>query len=256
MGLWADLKVLYHLAVKPVRGDSHETRLENFYSGQAVGYDDFRRRLLQGRQELYDSLEVPTGGIWIEMGGGTGANLEYLASRIHDLERVYIVDLSQSLLQVAKRRCAERGWTNVETCHADATTFQPPKPADVVTFSYSLTMIPDWFAAIDNAKQMLRDGGTLGVVDFYVSRKYPTDGNMRHGWFTRNFWPVWFGNDNVFPSSDHLPYLQRHFRTRKLVERRAKIPYLPLVRAPYYQFRGTCERVDAKEGLASRRLDD
>ena len=51
---------------------------------------------------------------------------------------------------------------------------EPPEaPVDVVTFSYSLTMIPDWFAAIENALRMLRPGGQIGVVDFYVSRKYP-----------------------------------------------------------------------------------
>ena len=51
---------------------------------------------------------------------------------------------------------------------ADATRFRPPEgAADVVTFSYSLTMIPDWFAALENAAAMLKPGGTIGVVDFY-----------------------------------------------------------------------------------------
>jgi S-adenosylmethionine-diacylgycerolhomoserine-N-methlytransferase len=60
----------------------------------------------------------------------------------------------------------------------------------------------------------------------------------RHGWSTRTFWPIWFSSDNVFPNPDHLPYLQRRFETVLLQEKKAKVPYMPLMRTPYYQFIG------------------
>jgi S-adenosylmethionine-diacylgycerolhomoserine-N-methlytransferase len=239
MGLLSDLKVLYHLALKPVRGRDHAARMESFYSGQAEAYDSFRRRLLQGRQELWNLIQPPEGGVWVDMGGGTGGNLDYFGPSISRLGRIYVVDLSPSLLEVAQRRIAASGWTNVETALADATTFRPPGgPVDVVTFSYSLTMIPDWFAAIENALAILRPGGTIGVVDFYVSRKYASNGSTRHGWLTRTFWPTWFALDNVFPSPDHVPFLHRHFDVLHFEEHRAKVPYLPLARVPYYLFVG------------------
>ena len=239
MGFLSDLKILYHLTLKPVRGRDHAARLESFYSGQAEAYDDFRKRLLKGRQELYSAIPLPDRGTWIDMGGGTGANLDYLGERLAALSKVYVLDLSPSLLEVAKKRIAARGWTNVETVEADATTFQPAAgPVDVVTFSYSLTMIPDWFAAIENALAILKPGGLIGVVDFYVSRKFPRDGLVRHGWLTRTFWPAWFSMDNVFPSPDHVPFLHRHFEPLKFEEHRSKVPYLPLARMPYYLFVG------------------
>jgi S-adenosylmethionine-diacylgycerolhomoserine-N-methlytransferase len=108
----------------------------------------------------------------------------------------------------------------------------------VVTFSYSLTMIPDWFAALENALAMLKPGGTIGVVDFYVSRKHAGNGAAHHGWWTRTFWPTWFALDNVFPSPDHVPFLQRHFETVHLEEHRGSVPYIPLSRVPYYLFVG------------------
>jgi S-adenosylmethionine-diacylgycerolhomoserine-N-methlytransferase len=155
------------------------------------------------------------------------------------LGKIYVLDLSHSLLEIAKQRVAERDWTNVETVEADATTFQPPGgPVDVVTFSYSLTMIPDWFAALENALAILKPGGTIGVVDFYVSRKYASDGLARHGWWTRSFWPTWFALDNVFPSPDHVPFLHRHFDVLHFEEHRAKVPYIPMSRVPYYLFVG------------------
>jgi S-adenosylmethionine-diacylgycerolhomoserine-N-methlytransferase len=239
MSLLSDLRVIYHMVAKPIHGTDHASRLESFYSGQAQAYDDFRRRLLQGREEMYRSIPVLECGTWVDLGGGTGANLEPIGSQLHKARKVYLVDLCDSLLAVARKRCDARGWKNVEAVAADATTFQPGDgPADVVTFSYSLTMIPDWFAAIDNAWSMLRPGGTIGVTDFYVARKYPADGNGRHSWPARTFWSIWFGADNVFVSPDHLPYLQRRFSTVRLEEKRARLPYMPLVRAPYYTFIG------------------
>ena len=250
MGFASDLKILYHLALKPVRGKDHAARMESFYSGQAAGYDDFRKRLLKGRQELWNLIQPPEGGTWVDMGGGTGANLEWFrgqesgvgsreSGRLAGLGKIYVLDLSHSLLEIAKQRVAERDWTNVETVEADATTFQPPGgPVDVVTFSYSLTMIPDWFAALENALAILKPGGTIGVVDFYVSRKYASDGLARHGWWTRSFWPTWFALDNVFPSPDHVPFLHRHFDVLHFEEHRAKVPYIPMSRVPYYLFVG------------------
>src|SRR5262245_25540274 len=122
----SDLKILYHLALKPVRGKDHAARMESFYAGQAEAYDDFRKRLLKGRQELWNLIQPPTGGTWIDMGGGTGANLDYFGERISGLSKIYVLDLSHSLLEMAKKRIAAKGWTNVETVEADATTFQPP----------------------------------------------------------------------------------------------------------------------------------
>jgi S-adenosylmethionine-diacylgycerolhomoserine-N-methlytransferase len=239
MGIGSDLKVLYHLALRPVRGNSHAERMESFYSGQADEYDDFRKRLLQGREELYGQIGPEHSGIWVDLGGGTGANLEFIGDSISRYDKVYVVDLASSLLEVANKRSADRGWKNVSAITADATKWVPEEgSADVVTFSYSLTMIPDWFAAIDNALRMLKPGGTLGVVDFYVSRKHPADNLSRHGWSTRSFWPVWFSSDNVFPNPDHIPYLQDRFETVQLDELRSKVPYLPLIRTPYYRFIG------------------
>ncbi len=239
MGIASDLKILYHLVLKPVRGKDHAARMESFYGGQAEAYDDFRKRLLKGRRELWDAIGVPKGGVWVDMGAGTGSNIEYFGEKIHQLEKIYAVDLSASLLEVARRRFQERGWPMAEAVEADATTYRPEQGlVDVVTFSYSLTMIPDWFAAVENAAKMLKPGGRIGVVDFYVSRKYPADSFKRHSWATRNFWPVWFAGDNVFPSPDHAPFLHQHFEPIHFTENRAKVPYLPLLRVPYYTFIG------------------
>ena len=85
---------------------------------------------------------------------------------------------------------------------------------------------------------MLRPGGLIGVVDFGIARKYPAASLQRQGWSTRSFWPLWLAQDNVYLSADHLPYLSRRFVPLSVVEQRGPVPYLPLLRAPYYQFVG------------------
>jgi S-adenosylmethionine-diacylgycerolhomoserine-N-methlytransferase len=239
MTLKQDLKVLYHMALSPIRGKTHQERLESFYSKQAEDYDAFRHHLLQGRQEMYQSLPIPEGGVHVDMGGGTGWNLEYLGDKIHQLRKVYLVDLSASLLAVARKRIADHGWDHVQAVEADVTTFVPEEgTVDLVTFSYSLTMIPSWFAAIDQAIKLLRPGGVIGVVDFYVSRKYPAEGHRRHSWFRRSFWPVWMALDNVFVQDDQVPYLHYRFQPEHFSEHLARMRYLPFYRIPYYRFIG------------------
>ena len=120
----------------------------------------------------------------------------------------------------------------------DACLWRPREPVDAAYLSYALTMIPDWFRAIDNALSWLRPGGRLGVVDFYVSRRDPAPGMVRHGALQRTFWPLWFSHDGVHLSCDHLPYLLARCDCLHLEEHFGSVPYLPYVRVPYYIFVG------------------
>jgi S-adenosylmethionine-diacylgycerolhomoserine-N-methlytransferase len=233
-----DLAVIRQLLRGEPRHGEHKERLERFYGPQADAYDRFRERLLHGRKELIDSLPVPDGAHVVELGGGTGRNLEFFGERLSRFASVTLVDLCPSLLARARARCDAMGWSTVRCIEADATRFGPAHPVDAVYLSYSLTMIPDWFAAVDNAIAMLKPGGVIGVVDFYVSRKHPPHGLRRHGLFDRTFWPLWFGHDGVRPNPDHLPYLLARTMQVSLTESRARVPYLPGLRCPHYRYVG------------------
>ncbi|MCC9643274.1 methyltransferase domain-containing protein [Rhodopirellula sp. JC740] len=236
---WDDFKVLWHLLFRPVRGNTHGERLESFYEGQASHYDSFRARLLHGRSELISWIDFPDQGVWVDFGAGTGHNLFSAEQESKKLSQVHLVDLSPSLLKVAASRIADRHLSNVTLHHADATKFQMPENSvDVVTFSYSLTMIPDWFESLLIANRILKPGGLIAVTDFHVSRKHAGTENRQHGWLRRNFWTLWFASDNVFLSGDHLAMLNRRFDTVRCEERLGSVPYMPLMKAPYYLFLG------------------
>jgi S-adenosylmethionine-diacylgycerolhomoserine-N-methlytransferase len=232
--LAGDVRVLAALLRGQSAGGSHAQRLEAFYGPQADRYDDFRERLLLGRETLIGLLDTPPGSRIIELGGGTGRNLLYFGDRLDRCARVEIVDLCRPLLERARQRFAGR--PNVHVVEADACSYRPAEPPDVLYFSYALTMIPDWRRAIDNALAMLRPGGMLGVVDFYVSAPSPPPGLARHGPLARALWPRWFGHDGVRLDPQRLDYLRQRLPEHDLAEHLAPVPYLPLVRVPYYIF--------------------
>jgi S-adenosylmethionine-diacylgycerolhomoserine-N-methlytransferase len=244
MSIAGDARVLLSMLRGQPRSGSHAERLAAFYGPQAGQYDAFRERLLHGRGEmLADLLRAltetrgdTTGARIVELGGGTGRNLLFFGTALDTFGHVDVVDLCTPLLAEARRRFATRA--NVRVTEADACTWQPDEPADAVYFSYALTMIPDWRAALDNALAMLRPGGVLGVVDFYVSAPKPAPGLERHGAFTRAFWPRWFSHDGVKPCADHLTTLCERLPAHQITEAMAPVPYLPLLRVPYYCFVG------------------
>ena len=98
----------------------------------------------------------------LQVGGGTGYNIEKMNSfvSIPDFfSAVYLVDLSPSLLDVARERFQRLGWKNVHVVCEDARTFtldgktdailalergeKHAVKADFITMSYSLSMIPE-----------------------------------------------------------------------------------------------------------------
>lgn len=235
--LRADAGVLLSLLRGMPRNATHEQRLQAFYAPQAAHYDAFRERLLQGRRELLRSLELPRGARVVELGGGTGRNLDFFSdAQWERISRLQLVDLCPALIERARARTDGR--PQLEVIQADATRWRPQGLVDCVYLSYALTMIPDWLAAIDNALAMLKPGGLLGIVDFYVSEARPALGLRRHGALTRWFWPKWFSHDGVHPHPAHLPLLRERMPQHTVVEADAAVPYLPLLRVPYYRFVG------------------
>ncbi len=227
-----DLGTLWRLVRGIPPAGSHAESLQRFYAPQAAHYDRFREQLLQGRAELLGQLEFPAGARVVELGAGTGRNVDYYADRLASLSEVLLVDLCPALL--AQARVRTRRWPRVRVIEADAAKYTPTGAIDCVYLSYALTMMPEWRNVLDNALAMLRTGGTLGVVDFYVAAAAPPADQRRHSWWTRHFWPWWFRHDGVRLSPEHLPALRARLRTCYLREGLASIPYVPGLRVPYY----------------------
>ncbi|KAI9764843.1 MAG: hypothetical protein M1840_007989 [Geoglossum simile] len=206
--------------------------------------------------------------IWVDIRGGTSYNIEAMSSHLPVAEffsSIYLVDLSPSLCKVARRRFARLGWTNVKVVCQDARSFRlwdhetnkgesevvhtskaagfpgnsvvPTKKADLLTMSYSLSMIPNYHLVVDTMSSLLSPSGVLGVIDFYVQSKADLAGrnytggafNRHVNWFGRVFWRAWFEADRVGLEPGRRDYLEYRFGTILSVDDRnyimGGIPY-------------------------------
>jgi len=225
-----DLRVLAALLRGMPQSGPLAERLDAFYAPQAARYDAFRRQLLRGRDDLVAELRPRAGSRLLELGAGTGQTLDYLGDAARDLESIELVDVCPSLLAKARER--SQGLGNVRVVEADATTYRPASPPDIVLFSYSLSMMPEWQRALANARAMLAPGGRIGIVDFFVD-------SDRHGRVASAFWRRWFGHDGVRVDNATLTGARAQLKEQFLIEGRTPLPYLPILRVPYFVFVGS-----------------
>lgn len=143
--------------------------LQGYYRLHSRIYDATRWTFLFGRDEVVRraALHVahPPRRI-LEVGCGTGRNLERLAKRFPEAD-ITGVDLCGSMLDRARRKGALRG-DRVALLEAAYDAPLASGSFDLVLFSYALTMFgPHMRPALDAAMEDLAPGGLLAVADFH-----------------------------------------------------------------------------------------
>ena len=232
--------------------NQHEKDMEAFYRFQKEGYDNFREKFLWARKDLIESIPLKThrDNVWIDVGGGTARNLEFIpVDTIKKyFSQIFIVDVSASLLQVAHRRVKKMGLSNYVTLIEHDFTKKSifdviPRlngQVDVVTFSYSLSMIPDKVAAINTALKFLKPNGegVVGIGDFFLSGGIHEDQlspilvpfRKAEALFQRK----WFQQDGVHLLDNQI--MEKIQKSTEVVwdERfRGSVPLIPMLR-PYH----------------------
>lgn len=158
--------------------DSHASLMDGVYRWQRHIYDATRKYYLLGRDRLIDELSPPPGGTVLEVGCGTGRNLIAAARRWPDA-RFYGFDISTVMLETARANVARAGLADrITLAQGDATGFDPAAMFGVarfdrVFFSYALSMIPDWRAALRAGFAATAAGGRLHLVDFGQQERLP-----------------------------------------------------------------------------------
>jgi S-adenosylmethionine-diacylgycerolhomoserine-N-methlytransferase len=189
-------------------GLDQSQRMDKMYRYQRYIYDVTRKHYLYGRDQLLDKLDIAAGARVLEVGCGTGRNLAILAQR-YSAAQFYGVDASNEMLNSARSRMSREisdGSVKLACCLAEAfdyrDTFAVRGPFDVIFFSYVLSMIPGWQAALENALSNLKPGGQLFVLDFCDQGELPA-------WFRSalRFWLARFGVVYRPELLDHLSKL-------------------------------------------------
>lgn len=172
---------------------AHAKSMDRIYGVQRHFYDVTRAYYLLGRDRMLDALKLKDGETALEIGCGTGRNLVGAAKR-YPKAKLFGFDISSEMLRSAERNTA--GSSNITLALGDATQFNAKamfgrKQFDRVYFSYTLSMIPDWQAALAQAFAAVGPGGSLHVVDFGDCARLP-------GWFKRMLY-AWLAKFHVSP---------------------------------------------------------
>jgi len=185
--------------------DSHAALMDRIYRRQRHIYDFTRKYYLFGRDRLIDGLDLKPGARVLEVGCGTARNLVRIAKRRPDV-RLYGLDASSQMLVAAEHALA--GYQRVKLVRAYAEDLSPSlfgetEAFDVILFSYSLSMIPDWRAALRAASRALAPDGSLNIVDFGDLKGLASliELSLR----------AWLGLFHVTPQDELLAALERHF---------------------------------------------
>ena len=150
--------------------------MDAIYAWQRHIYDATRKYFLFGRDRLIATLDVPESGTVLEVGCGTGRNLIQIARR-YPTAQLYGLDISEAMLETARKSIGRAGLSDRITLkQADATNFDAQTlfgqaQFDRVFFSYTLSMIPDWKAAL--AQGMKAAKGSAHIVDFGQLEGWP-----------------------------------------------------------------------------------
>jgi S-adenosylmethionine-diacylgycerolhomoserine-N-methlytransferase len=145
--------------------------MDRTYRHQRHVYDFTRKYYLLGRDPLIAQLRPRDGDRVLEIGCGTGRNL-IAAARHYPGARFFGVDVSAAMLATAADAIAGAGLASrITVAQGDATRLDAGALFGAAAFervfmSYTLSMIPEWRAALDGAAALLAPGGELRIVDF------------------------------------------------------------------------------------------
>ena len=111
---------------------------------------------------LLEAAHAARGERVLDIGCGTGVTTEPFARAVSPGGQVTAVDISQPMLDAARRRMDERGITNVTLLLGDAQVYPlPPASFDLVTSRCGVMFFADPTAAFANLLKALKPGARL-----------------------------------------------------------------------------------------------
>jgi S-adenosylmethionine-diacylglycerol 3-amino-3-carboxypropyl transferase len=185
--------------------NAHGDKMSSFYASQAKGYDAVREHMLVARPDMISAFgPIKQGHTWLDIGGGTGRNLHYLRAQLDVFDTIVVLDICPELLAIGKdsarqsftpEQCEKIRWVcldindpNVREELAKVCGNEIDRGFDTISFSYSLTMIPEWEKALYSAKSLMSDQGRVLVADFdtYTEEGNTLKDSMIHAWYKQD----------------------------------------------------------------------
>ena len=112
---------------------------------------------------------------------GTGQNFEYFQEYLQNTGNIIGIDLSTGMLEKAKNKCTNNQWTNIRLFNANVLEIdknwtkknvkdESSFGIDAVLSDLGLSGFPEWEKIIDNLLSILKPGGKIVLMDWYLEK--------------------------------------------------------------------------------------
>lgn len=119
-----------------------------------------------GREELIAALDIQPGERVLEIGVGTGLNFEHYP----ETSKVTGIDITESMLDIAKKRIKELGRDNMGVKKMDAHEMSfSDNYFDKVVSMYGICTLKDPVKAIQETSRVSKKGAIMGIMDVVKS---------------------------------------------------------------------------------------
>jgi arsenite methyltransferase len=133
-----------------------------------------------GVANFWELGRVEPGSVVLDLGCGAGTDLLIAAQMTGPAGRAIGVDMTSSMLSVARASAREMGLGNVEL-HEGLIEALPLEDAsvDVVISNGVIDLVPDKDAVFDEIDRILRPGGRLQLADVVIHNEVSEDARKR-----------------------------------------------------------------------------
>lgn len=180
---------------------SANAKVEQAFDRKAQRFD--RQMALFERYVLGRARQWAVGhahGVVVDLAVGSGMNLPLYGPVV---EQVIGFDLSDGMLDIARRRVADQRLTNVELRKGDVQALDlPDASADTVVSTFTFCTIPNPGKASAEAYRVLRPGG------LFVLAEHGPSTNAVTAWLMRRIDSVRLRFDTDHLSRDPVPFLR------------------------------------------------
>jgi SAM-dependent methyltransferase len=159
------------------QGEQRRVRLEN-WAAMAAGWERAREERERVSAPVTDWLVgelAPTpGDVVLELAAGQGDVGFAVAALLGENGRLIASDFSAAMLELARRRCAELGLTNVEFLELDAGELDLEESSvDGVVCRWGYMLMPTPATALSESRRVLRRGGRLSFAVWASADRNP-----------------------------------------------------------------------------------
>lgn len=158
--------------------NNHFDRIQKMFGSFSNGYDiglafSGLSETSRIRKESIEGLTIGNGETVFDICCGTGMNFKYLENWIGKDGKIIGVDLTQQMLEVAKKRNKKQGWGNIDLVNENIISFDTDLLGDNAICTAAMGMIPEYVEAINIVIKHLKPNGKFAIVDVKESDHFP-----------------------------------------------------------------------------------